>query len=141
VSAFWFNKLRDVIPNHVVTTNIEEMPQEVHKYKDVLESRVMLVRKARVVKIEAIVRGYLTGRCYHLYDLTSLLLKSITIGSGWSEYKKSGTVHGIPLPPGLVESDKLPQPLFTPSTKADQGEHDENISPARGKSLVLHLDK
>jgi len=77
----------------------------------------MLVKKAQVVPLEAIVRGYLTG-------------------SAWSEYKKSGTAHGIPLPPGLVESQQLPEPLFTPSTKADQGAHDENISPEKAAALI-----
>ncbi|KAJ3823882.1 phosphoribosylaminoimidazole-succinocarboxamide synthase [Lentinula raphanica] len=117
ISLFWFSKLRHIIPNHFVTANIDEMPEEVKKYKVQLDGRAMLVRKARVVPLEAIVRGYLTG-------------------SAWSEYKKSGTVHGIPLPAGLLESQKLPEPLFTPSTKAEQGAHDENISPEQASKLV-----
>ncbi|KAI0642408.1 SAICAR synthetase [Trametes meyenii] len=117
ISLFWFEKLKDVIPTHFVTANVEEMPEEIRKYKDTLEGRAMLVRKAKVIPLEAIVRGYITG-------------------SGWSEYKKSGTVHGIPLPTGLVESQKLPEPLFTPSTKAEQGQHDENISPEKAASLI-----
>ncbi|KIP07462.1 hypothetical protein PHLGIDRAFT_30022 [Phlebiopsis gigantea 11061_1 CR5-6] len=117
ISLFWFEKLKHVLPTHFVAANIEEMPEEVRQYKDQLEGRSMLVKKAKVIPLEAIVRGYLTG-------------------SGWAEYKKSGTVHGIPLPEGLVESQKLPQPLFTPSTKAEQGEHDENISPARAAELI-----
>ncbi|EKM50083.1 uncharacterized protein PHACADRAFT_130652 [Phanerochaete carnosa HHB-10118-sp] len=117
ISLFWFDKLKHVVSTHFVTANIDEMPGEVQQYKDQLDGRSMLVRKAKVIPLEAIVRGYLTG-------------------SGWSEYKKSGTVHGIPLPAGLVESQKLPQPLFTPSTKAEQGVHDENISPEQAAALI-----
>ncbi|THU76372.1 SAICAR synthetase [Dendrothele bispora CBS 962.96] len=117
LSLFWFSKLAHIIPNHLVTANIDEMPEEVRKYKSQLEGRTMLVKKAKVVPLEAIVRGYMSG-------------------SAWSEYKKTGTVHGIPLPSGLVESEKLPKPLFTPSTKAEQGQHDENISPEKAASLI-----
>ncbi|PIL24913.1 hypothetical protein GSI_12800 [Ganoderma sinense ZZ0214-1] len=117
ISLFWFDKLKHVIPTHFVTADVDAMPSEVRKHKDVLAGRAMLVRKAKVVPLEAIVRGYLSG-------------------SGWAEYKKSGTVHGIQLPPGLVESQKLPEPLFTPSTKAEQGEHDENISPEKAASII-----
>ncbi|KAJ7771133.1 hypothetical protein DFH07DRAFT_242327 [Mycena maculata] len=117
VSLFWFQKLAHVIPNHFITANIDEMPIEVREYRELLEGRAMLVKKAQVVPLEAIVRGYLAG-------------------SAWSEYKKSGTVHGIPLPPGLVESQQLPEPLFTPSTKAEQGMHDENISPEKAAALI-----
>ncbi|KAJ3862392.1 phosphoribosylaminoimidazole-succinocarboxamide synthase [Lentinula novae-zelandiae] len=117
ISLFWFSKLGHIIPNHFVTADIDEMPEEVRKYKDQLDGRAMLVKKAKVVPLEAIVRGYLTG-------------------SAWSEYKRSGTVHGIPLPPGLIESQQLPEPLFTPSTKAEQGAHDENISPEQASKLI-----
>ncbi|KAJ3744839.1 phosphoribosylaminoimidazole-succinocarboxamide synthase [Lentinula detonsa] len=117
ISLFWFSKLGHIIPNHFVTANIDEMPEEVRKYKDQLDGRAMLVKKAKVVPLEAIVRGYLTG-------------------SAWSEYQKSGTVHGISLPAGLLESQKLPEPLFTPSTKAEQGAHDENISPEQASDLI-----
>ncbi|KAJ7639275.1 hypothetical protein FB45DRAFT_988978 [Roridomyces roridus] len=117
ISLFWFQKLAHIIPNHFITANIDEMPIEVREYREQLEGRAMLVKKAQVVPLEAIVRGYLTG-------------------SAWSEYKKSGTVHGIPLAPGLVESQKLPEPLFTPSTKAEQGSHDENISPEKAAALI-----
>ncbi|KAL4252902.1 Phosphoribosylaminoimidazole-succinocarboxamide synthase [Abortiporus biennis] len=121
LSLFWFQKLFpnpiSSIKTHFVTANIDEMPSEVRQYKDQLEGRSMLVRKAKVVPLEAIVRGYITG-------------------SGWAEYKKKGTVHGIKLPEGLVESQKLPEPLFTPSTKAEQGQHDENISPARAAEII-----
>ncbi|KAG5725864.1 Phosphoribosylaminoimidazole-succinocarboxamide synthase, partial [Termitomyces sp. T112] len=88
LSLFWFKKLGDIIPNHFVTADVDEMPEEVRKYKDQLDGRAMLVKKASVVPLEAIVRGYLSG-------------------SAWNEYKKSGTVHGIPLPAGLVESEKF----------------------------------
>ncbi|TFK51974.1 phosphoribosylaminoimidazole-succinocarboxamide synthase [Heliocybe sulcata] len=117
ISLFWFDRLKDVIPNHFVTANVDEIPEEVRQYKDQLEGRAMLVKKAKVVPLEAIVRGYLTG-------------------SGWAEYKKSGTVHGVHLPAGLLESQQLPEPLFTPSTKAEQGAHDENISPETAAKLV-----
>ncbi|KIK08277.1 hypothetical protein K443DRAFT_128640 [Laccaria amethystina LaAM-08-1] len=117
ISLFWFKKLAHIIPNHFVTANIDEMPEEVRQYKDQLDGRAMLVKKAEVIPLEAIVRGYLAG-------------------SAWSEYKKSGTVHGIPLPEGLVEGQKLPQTLFTPSTKAEQGSHDENISPEQAANLI-----
>ncbi|KAF9525101.1 hypothetical protein CPB83DRAFT_860015 [Crepidotus variabilis] len=117
LSLFWFKKLSNIIPNHLVTADINEMPPEAWKYEDQLKDRAMLVRKAQVVPIEAIVRGYITG-------------------SAWSEYKKTTTVHGIPLPAGLIESQKLPQPIFTPSTKAEQGEHDENISPDKAAQLI-----
>ncbi|KAN0138213.1 phosphoribosylaminoimidazole-succinocarboxamide synthase [Lactarius tabidus] len=117
LSLFWFDKLQDIIPNHVVTSQITEMPEEVHQHKEQLEGRSILVKKADVIPLEAIVRGYITG-------------------SAWAEYKKSRTVHGIPQPDGLLESQKLPAPLFTPSTKAEQGAHDENISPERAAALI-----
>ncbi|MBD1399367.1 phosphoribosylaminoimidazolesuccinocarboxamide synthase [Pelovirga terrestris] len=109
ISRFWFDQMTDLIPNHLVSTNIDEFPAITHQYRDQLEGRSMLARKAQPLPIECIVRGYLSG-------------------SGWKEYKKSGSVCSIPLPAGLKESDKLPQTLFTPSTKAELGEHDENIS-------------
>ncbi|KAJ4487755.1 phosphoribosylaminoimidazole-succinocarboxamide synthase [Lentinula aciculospora] len=117
ISLFWFSKLSHIIPNHFITANVQEMPEEVRKYEDQLDGRAMLVKKAKVLPLEAIVRGYLTG-------------------SAWSEYKESGTVHGITLPVGLVESQKLPEPLFTPSTKAEQGAHDENIPPEQASNLI-----
>jgi len=117
ISLFWFSKLAEIIPNHFVTADIDEMPEEVRQFKDQLEGRAMLVKKAEVVPLEAIVRGYLTG-------------------SAWAEYKKSGTAHGMVLPAGLVESQKLSEPLFTPSTKAEQGAHDENISPEQAAELI-----
>jgi len=109
ISQFWFDQMTDLIPNHLVSTNIDEFPAITHQYRDQLEGRSMLARKAQPLPIECIVRGYLSG-------------------SGWKEYKKQGSVCSIPLPAGLRESDKLPSILFTPSTKAEIGEHDENIS-------------
>ncbi|KAJ6458673.1 phosphoribosylaminoimidazole-succinocarboxamide synthase [Mycena vitilis] len=117
ISRFWFTKLGHIIPNHFITAGIDAMPAEIHEYKEQLAGRAMLVRKAQVVPLEAIVRGYLTG-------------------SAWAEYQKTGTVHGIALPAGLRESERLPKPLFTPSTKAEIGAHDENISPEQAAALV-----
>ncbi|KAJ3270223.1 hypothetical protein HDV01_000440 [Terramyces sp. JEL0728] len=117
VSNFWFDFLKDTIKNHVITTNIDEMPAIVHKYKDQLIGRSMLVQKLKILPVEAIVRGYITG-------------------SAMVEYKKKGTVCDIPLPEGLVESQKLESPLFTPSTKAEQGDHDENIHPSKLNSII-----
>ncbi|KAH0838003.1 phosphoribosylaminoimidazole-succinocarboxamide synthase [Lanmaoa asiatica] len=113
ISLFWFRKLQHIVPNHFITVDIDEMPEEVKQYRDQLEERTMLVKKAKVIPIEAIVRGYLTG-------------------SAWVEYKKSGTMHGIRLRESMVESEKFDEPIVTPSTKAEQGAHDENISPEKG---------
>lgn len=107
ISAFWFDYVKDVIPNHVISTNFEEFPEEFRKPE--FEGRSMWVKKLKMLPVECIVRGYITG-------------------SGWADYKKTGTVCGLPLPEGLQESQKLPEPIFTPSTKAEYGDHDENIS-------------
>ncbi|KAI9499577.1 phosphoribosylaminoimidazole-succinocarboxamide synthase [Zychaea mexicana] len=112
VSLFWFDLLSDVLPNHLITADFDKMPVNVQKYRDQLEGRSILVKKMRVLPIEAIVRGYITG-------------------SGWDEYKKKGTICDIKLPEGLIESEKLPSVLFTPSTKAEIGDHDENIHPSK----------
>ncbi|KAI7849494.1 phosphoribosylaminoimidazole-succinocarboxamide synthase [Circinella umbellata] len=112
VSLFWFDLLKDVLPNHLITADFDKMPANIQKYRDQLEGRSILVKKMRVLPIEAIVRGYITG-------------------SGWAEYKKKGTICDIELPKGLVESQKLPTVLFTPSTKAEIGDHDENIHPSK----------
>jgi phosphoribosylaminoimidazole-succinocarboxamide synthase len=104
ISLFWFDLLKDVLPNHLITANFDEMPEHIQKYRQQLEGRSILVKKMKVLPIEAIVRGYITG-------------------SGLSEYKKKGTICDIPLPEGLVDSQKLPQVLFTPSTKAEIGDH------------------
>jgi phosphoribosylaminoimidazole-succinocarboxamide synthase len=109
ISEFWFNLTKDIIPNHFITTKVGEFPPECEEYTDVLEGRSMLVKKANVIPIECIVRGYISG-------------------SGWKDYKENGAVSGIGLPKGLQESEKIKEPIFTPSTKAEIGEHDENIS-------------
>ncbi len=108
LSVFWFDFLRDITPVHFVTAAVEEYPDPLPRYRDQLEGRSMLVRRAQMIEVECVARGYLSG-------------------SGWKEYSQTGTVCGIPLPPGLRESDKLPEPIFTPATKAQTG-HDENIS-------------
>ncbi|KAH8986141.1 phosphoribosylaminoimidazole-succinocarboxamide synthase [Lactarius akahatsu] len=135
LSLFWFAKLKYIIPNHVVTSRIEEMPKEVHQHKEQLEGRSILVKKAEVIPLEAIVRGYITGKRIVLGPGFTREFPIIS-GSAWAEYKKSRTVHGIPLPDGLLESEKFPVPLFTPSTKAEQGAHDENISPEQAAALI-----
>jgi phosphoribosylaminoimidazole-succinocarboxamide synthase len=117
ISLFWFNLLGDIVPNHLLSSEVNEYPEVCHQYRDQLEGRSMLVRKTRVQPIECIVRGYISG-------------------SFWKAYQKSTTVCGFDLPEGLQESDKFPQPLFTPSTKAEQGLHDENISLDRMKEIV-----
>jgi phosphoribosylaminoimidazole-succinocarboxamide synthase len=108
ISLFWFSAMADLIDNHVISSNVDDFPESCRPYADVLEGRSMLVRKAEPLTIECVVRGYITG-------------------SGWKDYQKTGAVCGIRLPEGLTESEKLPAPIFTPSTKAEQGEHDENI--------------
>lgn len=117
ISLFWFKLLGDIIPHHLITANIDEFPDVCVQYRDQLEGRSMLVKRTKVVPIECIVRGYLSG-------------------SFWSAYQKDTTVCGFKLPEGMRESDKFPEPLFTPSTKAEQGLHDENISIARMEELV-----
>ena len=109
ISIFWFDKLKEVVENHIISTNPDEYPESCKKYKNDLVGRSMLVKRAEPLPVECIVRGYISG-------------------SGWNEYKKKGSVCGISLPEGLKESEILPEPIFTPSTKAEQGEHDENIS-------------
>lgn len=108
ISAFWFDRTKDIIPNHVVSTDVDEFPSACAPYKEQLRGRSMLVKKTRPLSVECIVRGYLSG-------------------SGWQDYRTTGTVCGIPLPAGLVESQRLPEVIFTPSTKAELGVHDENI--------------
>src|SRR5262245_6710535 len=116
ISLFWFRLLEDVIPNHVVTSEVDAYGPELSRHADQLEGRSMIVRKTEPLPVEAVVRGYITG-------------------SGLKEYKAKGSVCGIPLPPGLRESDRLDPALFTPSTKADVG-HDENISFADVEKLI-----
>ncbi len=109
LSCFWFSFLKDILPNHFITANVDEYPPELKKYKIELAGRSMLVKKSKALPVEAIVRGYLSG-------------------SGWKEYQKNQSICGIKLPAGLMESAKLPQPIFTPSTKEEKG-HDINVSP------------
>ena len=109
ISEFWFNFSKDIINNHLISTNLNDFPAECKEYENELSGRSMLVKKAEVIPIECIVRGYVSG-------------------SGWNDYKKTGEISGIKLRDGLVESDKLDEPIFTPSTKAEIGLHDENIS-------------
>ncbi|MBI5212298.1 MAG: phosphoribosylaminoimidazolesuccinocarboxamide synthase [Nitrospirae bacterium] len=116
ISIYWFNQMEDIIENHIVATDVKDYPSILHKYKDALEGRSMLVKKAKPMPVECIVRGYLSG-------------------SGWKEYKEKGTVCGIKLPEGLVESSRLDEPIFTPSTKAEEG-HDINISFDEMKKIV-----
>lgn len=116
ISLFWFDLLRGLTPNHLITANVDEFPAPLQPYRDQLEGRTMLVRRARMVDIECVARGYLAG-------------------SGWKEYKASGAICGINLPAGLAESAELPEPIFTPATKAHSG-HDENISFERAAELA-----
>ncbi len=116
LSIFWFDFLRDVTPTHFLTADVDEYPAPLRQFRGQLEGRSMLVKRAQMVEIECVARGYLAG-------------------SGWKEYKAQGTVCGIPLPAGLRESDRLPVPIFTPSTKATSG-HDQNISFEEMCSLV-----
>lgn len=117
ISLFWFEKLVSVIENHLISSDPSEYPEVCRKYASQLEGRSMLVKKTRPLPVECIVRGYLSG-------------------SGWQEYLQTGRVCGIPLPKELRESDKLPTPIFTPSTKAEDGMHDENIAFERAAEIL-----
>jgi phosphoribosylaminoimidazole-succinocarboxamide synthase len=117
LSVYWFDLLAPLGRHHLVATELADMPKSVQAYGDQLDGRCLLVERCRILPVEAIVRGYLAG-------------------SGWKEYRSKGTVCDIPLPDGLIESDRLPAPLFTPSTKADIGDHDENISPEKAAEII-----
>ncbi len=117
ISLFWFDLLKDVVPNHLISADVKEYPAALQAYGDQLQGRSMLVKKANMIPVECVVRGYLAG-------------------SGWKDYKASGAVCGIPLPSGLEDGSRLPEPLFTPSTKAEGGEHDQNISFAETEALA-----
>ena len=117
LSAFWFGHLAEVTPHHLITLDVNEFPRACQPYRLMMEGRAMLVKKCIPLPVECIVRGYLAG-------------------SGWAEYRKTGAVCGIQLPPGLVESDRLPEPIFTPSTKAELGAHDENITFAQAADAI-----
>lgn len=121
ISLFWFDLLKDVIPNHLISSDVADLPEEFQPYKDWLAGRFMLVHKAEMFPVECIVRGYLAG-------------------SGLKEYEKSGTVCGVELPAGLVNSSKLPAPIYTPSTKAEIGDHDENVSFERTVEMLGEKD-
>ena len=116
MSAFWFDHFKDVVPNHVVSTEVDDYPKILHPFRNQIEGRSMLVKKAKVFPVECVARGFLTG-------------------SGLKDYNKTGSVCGIPLPPGLRDSDRLPQAIFTPSTKAEKG-HDENISEEQAARII-----
>ncbi|MCX7982639.1 MAG: phosphoribosylaminoimidazolesuccinocarboxamide synthase [Syntrophales bacterium] len=117
LSAFWFSRMADIIPHHLISTEPEEYPHECQPYRDILRGRSMLVKKAQPLPVECIIRGYLSG-------------------SGWEDYKRSRSISGIPLPEGLKESSRLPTPIFTPSTKAPQGEHDITITRAEVERVI-----
>jgi phosphoribosylaminoimidazole-succinocarboxamide synthase len=117
ISLFWFDIMQSLIHNHVVASDVKDYPQICQPYADDLQGRSMLVKKAQPLSVECIVRGYISG-------------------SGWKEYKESGSICGIPLPEGLKESQQLPEPIFTPSTKAEQGEHDINIDFKEAANLI-----
>lgn len=108
LSLFWFDYLKNVVPNHLLTANVDEYPAALQIHAEELRGRSMLVKRAKMFPVECVVRGYLSG-------------------SGWKEYQQSGTICGIALPKGLRESDRLPEPIFTPASKSQDGEHDENI--------------
>ncbi|HEV2905857.1 MAG TPA: phosphoribosylaminoimidazolesuccinocarboxamide synthase [Actinomycetota bacterium] len=116
LSVFWFARTADLVPNHLLTADVDEFPESFSEHRDELAGRGMLVKRAQVVPIECVARGYLSG-------------------SGWKEYQKGGAVCGVALPAGLSESDRLPEPIFTPSTKATEG-HDENITLEQAAEIV-----
>jgi len=117
LSKFWFNLTKEIVPNHVISTEVKDFPEECRPYQEILRDRSMLVVKTQPLPIECVVRGYLSG-------------------SGWEEYKKTGEVCSIALPKGLVESSKLEEPIFTPATKEEIGRHDENITFEKVEMIV-----
>ncbi|MFC1544309.1 phosphoribosylaminoimidazolesuccinocarboxamide synthase [Gemmatimonadota bacterium] len=117
ISAHWFARMSSIVPNHLVSVDVDEFPDQARVHADVLRGRTMLVKKAEPVLVECVVRGYLAG-------------------SGWKEYQQQSSVSGVPLPDGLRLADRLPEPIFTPATKAERGLHDENISFEKMKAVV-----
>ena len=109
ISLFWFDLVKEVVPNHLITADVEKYPAALQPYREQLRGRSMLVKRARMFPVECVARGYLAG-------------------SGWKEYRAQGTVCGIPLPGGLLDGSRLTEPIFTPSTKSQDGTHDENIA-------------
>ncbi|MGE3342626.1 MAG: phosphoribosylaminoimidazolesuccinocarboxamide synthase, partial [Vicinamibacterales bacterium] len=116
LSAFWFDKISDITPHHLISTNVDDFPAEAREHRDILRGRTMWVKKTTPLPVECVARGYISG-------------------SGWKDYRQTGAVCGVTLPAGLRESDRLPQILFTPATKAESG-HDENISEAEAAAVV-----
>ena len=116
LSKFWFDFTKNIVDNHLITTDVSEFPSELKKYKDILSGRSMVVKKAKRIDVECVVRAYISG-------------------SAWKSYKEKGSVCGIKLPPGLKESDKLPEPIFTPTTKADSG-HDMEITQEQVENML-----
>jgi len=116
LSVFWFDFIKDIVPNHFISADVKDFPKEAREYKDILEGRSMLVKKSKALPVECVVRGYLSG-------------------SGWKEYKQSQSICGIKLAAGLTESEKLPQPIFTPATKEDKG-HDINVTKEYIEGLI-----
>jgi phosphoribosylaminoimidazole-succinocarboxamide synthase len=121
ISLFWFDLLSNLVPNHLITADVSQFPASLQPYADQLEGRSMLCKRAKMFSVECVARGYLTG-------------------SGWKEYRASGTVCGIPLPAGLLDGSRLPEPLYTPSTKGEAGTHDENISYAATEAAIGAAD-
>ncbi|MBI3123199.1 MAG: phosphoribosylaminoimidazolesuccinocarboxamide synthase [Ignavibacteriales bacterium] len=117
ISCFWFDHMKELVENHLVSANVDDYPEVCKQHRAIISGRSMLVKKAELIPIECIVRGYISG-------------------TGWNDYKKSGNICGIELPKGLVESEKLPEPIFTPSTKAEVGVHDENINEAQAVNII-----
>jgi len=117
ISLFWFELLADIVPNHLITAEAGEFPAALQPYRDQLEGRSMLVKRAKMFPVECVARGYLAG-------------------SGWKEYQADGTVCRIPLPAGLLDGSRLPEPIYTPATKSQDGEHDENISFAASEAVL-----
>ena len=120
-SLFWFDKFADVVPNHLITADVKDLPSLLDRHKPMLEGRFMRVKRARMFPVECVVRGYISG-------------------SGWKDYQRTGEIGGIRLPQGLRDSDRLPEPIFTPATKAESGEHDENISFAKMADIIGQQD-
>ena len=117
ISLFWFEMMADMVPNHLITADVREFPASLQPYADQLEGRSMLVKRASMFPVECVARGYLAG-------------------SGWKDYKATGTLCGIPLPAGLQDGSRLPEPIFTPSTKSQDGKHDENIAYADVERVI-----
>lgn len=121
ISLFWFDMLSAIVPNHLISADVDKFPAELHRYRDQLEGRSMLVKRAQMFPIECVARGYLAG-------------------SGWKEYQSESTVCGIPLPSGLKDGSRLPDPIFTPATKSQDGAHDENIPFERVQQIIGKSD-